>query len=331
MLATVSGTAVSYVLTVYNKRRYLADVLASVAAQEGSFEREVIVVDDGSTDGSRELIESLGPRLPGFRVIAQPNQGPSIATNRGLAVASMPLVKLLDGDDLLAPDATRYLIECMERLGVEVMIGAGQPYCPGEKPHWARPARSAPRLLPDPLGALIRGIWFTPSNLLVRREALQRSGGCDERVFVQDYTLALRLARRCRFGVSDTPIVAAPDPAEIAADRLSTNKAQILHDLNLALLLFIEENPDLPAHCRGTAWRRAAGRSWKWARREVGRPLWSRELALCLGARFSRGAHAKCRELLATFTAGGRVRRPAIAARALRDDASRPPPATVDV
>jgi len=313
VLATVSGTAVSFVLTVYNKRRYLADVLASVAAQAGGFEREVIIVDDGSTDGSREMLESLGPRLPGLRLITQPNQGPSIATNRGLAAASMPLVKLLDGDDVLAPDATQHLIECMECLGVEVMIGAGQPYRAGEKPHWPRPAQSAPRLLPDPLGALIRGIWFTPSNLLVRREALQRSGGCDERVFVQDYTLALRLARRCCFGISDTAIVAAPDPEEIAADRLSANKAQILHDLNLALLLFIEDSPDLPAHYRLTAWRRIAGRSWKWARREVGRTLWSRELVLCLGAQLPWGAHESCREFLETFIVGGRVRRPAIA------------------
>ena len=97
------------------------------------------------------------------------------------------------------------------------------------------------------LGALLRAIWFTPSNLLVRREALQTSGGCDERVFVQDYTLALRLARLCRFGVSDTSIVAAPDPVEVTADRVSANKVQILHDLNLALLLFIEESPELPA------------------------------------------------------------------------------------
>jgi hypothetical protein len=168
------------------------------------------------------------------------------------------------------------------------------------------------RLLPDPLGALIRGIWFTPSNLLVRREALRQSGGCDERVFVQDYTLALRLARRCRFGVSDTPIVAAPDPAEIAADRVSANKAQILHDLNLALLLFINENPGLPAHYRRIAWRRVAGRSWKWARREAGRPLWSRELALCLRAQFPWRAHERCCQLLDIFAAGGRIRRSVI-------------------
>jgi len=201
----------------------------------------------------------------------------------------------------------------MECFGVDVMIGAGHLCRRGEKPYWPRPARSAPRLLPDPLGALMRSIWFTPSNLLVRREALRLSGGCDERVFVQDYSLALRLARRCRFGVSDALIIAAPDPVEIAADRLSANKAQILHDLNLALLLFIEDYPDLPAHFRRRAWRRIAGRSWKWARREVGRPLWSHELALCLGAHFPRVAHGKCLEFLQTFAGDGRVRRPVIA------------------
>ena len=309
----MSGTAVSFVLTVYNKRRYLTDVLASVAAQEGDFEREVIIVDDGSTDGSRALLEGLGPRLPGFRLIAQPNQGPSVATNRGLKAASMPLVKLLDGDDLLAPDATRHLIDCMRQLGVEVMIGGGQPYRPGSKPYWPRPAPAAPRLLPDPLGALIQGIWFTPSNLLLDHEALQRSGGCDERVFVQDYSLALRLARRCRYGITDAPIVAAPECTEIA-DRLSANKAQILHDLSLALLLFIEDNPDLPAHYRRTAWRRIAGRSWKWARREVGRPLWSHELALCLGAQLPWRARRSCWESLQNFVSGGPVRRSSVAA-----------------
>jgi glycosyltransferase involved in cell wall biosynthesis len=308
----MAGSAVSFVLTVYNKHRFLAEVLASVAAQEGSFEREVIVVDDGSTDGSREILEVLGPRLPGFRLIAQPNRGPSSATNRGLAAASMPLVKLLDGDDLLAPYATRHLIDCMDRLGVEVMIGAGQGYRPGEMPVWPGLSASPPRLLSDPLGALLRAIWFTPSNLLVRGEALQRSGGCDERVFVQDYTLALRLARLCRFGLSDTSIVAAPDRAEVVADRVSANKAQILHDLNLALLLFVEDSPDLPARYRRLAWRRIAGRSWKWARREAGHRLLSRELALRFGAQLPWGAHDKCRQFLEIFAAGGRVRRPTI-------------------
>jgi hypothetical protein len=112
----------------------------------------------------------------------------------------------------LHPMPSQHLIDCMDCFGVDVMIGGGHLYRRGEKPYWPRPARSAPRLLSDRLGALMRSIWFTPSNLLVRREVLRLSGGCDERVFVQDYSLALRLARRWRFGVSDAVIVAAPDP-----------------------------------------------------------------------------------------------------------------------
>ena len=306
-------TAVSFVLTVYNKRPYLAEVLASVAEQRGSFKREVIIVDDGSTDGSRELIESLAPRLPGFRLIVQDNQGPSVATNRGLSAASMPVVKLLDGDDLLAPCGTLSLIEGMERLGVEVMIGHGRPYTPGQKPVWSNPGRIPPfpalRALPDPLASIIRRMWFTPSNMLIRRDALQQSGGCDERVFVQDYSLALRLARLFRFGVIDSAVFAAPEPEAIDADRVSSNKVQILHDLNLALLLFLEDWPDLPAHYRRLAWRRMIGRSWKWARREAGRPFWSRELALCLAAQVPWRAHEICWEFLETFIASGEVRR----------------------
>jgi hypothetical protein len=128
-------------------------------------------------------------------------------------------------------------------------------------------------------------------------------------VFVQDYTLALRLARVCRFGVSDTPIVAAPGRAELVPDRVSANQAQILHDLNLALLLFIEDSSDLPSYYRRIAWRRIAGRSWKWARREAGRPFWSRELALWFGAQLPWGAHESCRESLETFAVAGQVRR----------------------
>jgi hypothetical protein len=211
---------------------------------------------------------------------------------------------------LLAPYATIHLIECMDRLGVDVMIGAGQAYRRGEAPVWPGPNGLPPQLLADPLAALLRAIWFTPSNLLIRSEALRASGGCDERVFVQDYTLALRLARLCRFGLSDTSVVAAPDHSELTPDRVSANKAQILHDLNLALLLFIEESPDLPARYQRVAFRRIAGRSWKWARREAGRPFWSRELAICLGTQLPWGAHEKCRELLGTFAASGLVRRP---------------------
>jgi glycosyltransferase involved in cell wall biosynthesis len=297
--------AVSFVVTVYNKCRYLAEVLAGIAAQEGSFEREVVIVDDGSTDGSRAIITALGPALPGFRLIAQPNRGPALATNRGLAMAAMPFVKLVDGDDLLAPYATRHLLAAAERLDAEVVIGAGDAYRAGVAPRWPGPAAAAPALLADPLAQLILRIWFTPSNMLIRRDALMASGGCDERVFVQDYALALRLAARCRFALSDTVVMASPEAA--GPDRLSCNKAQVLHDLNLALLLFLEDRPELPARYRRMALRRIAARAWKWARREAGRSVLSREALLCLGAALGRREAAWAG--LDIFAAGGSVRR----------------------
>jgi glycosyltransferase involved in cell wall biosynthesis len=305
----MAGHAVSFVLTVHNKAPYLVRVLASVAAQEGAFEREVIVVDDGSTDGSQQILAAVGPDLPGFRLIVEPHRGPAVATNRGLAEAAMPLVKLLDGDDLLAPYATRHLIEVGERCGAEVAIGAGGAYRDGAAARWPGIAASAPFLLPDPLARLLRGIWFTPSNMLIRRDALAASGGCDERVFVQDYGLALRLAARCRFAVTDTVVMAAPQAADPA--RLSHNKAQILHDLNLALLLFLEDRPELPARYRRRAWRRIAERGWKWARREAGRGVLSREFLCCLGA--ALGMRRAAWASLETFTKTGCVRRPPLA------------------
>ncbi|MGH7109519.1 MAG: glycosyltransferase family 2 protein [Stellaceae bacterium] len=281
-------------------------MLRALAAQEGDFAREVIIVDDGSTDASAQIIAALGPRLPGFRLITQENRGPAIATNRGLAAARMPFVKLVDGDDLLAPYATRHLIAVSQRLDAAVVIGAGGVYRPGTAPSWPGLAAPPPRLLDDPLAQLVRNIGFTPSHMLILRDALAVSGGCDERIFVQDYALALRLAASCRFAVSDTVVTAAPGAAADPA-RLSQNKAQILHDLNLALLLFLEDRPDLPPRVRRGAWRRIAGRGWTWARRETGRPLLSRELLLCLGT--ALGMKKAAWKSLDIFAASGGVRR----------------------
>src|ERR1700761_4213189 len=97
---------VSYVVPVYNKRRFLRQVVAGLAAQEGVFPREYIFIDDGSTDGSAEVLEPLIENWATARLIRQANVGPSVTTNRGLREATYPLVKLVDGDDVLLPGAT---------------------------------------------------------------------------------------------------------------------------------------------------------------------------------------------------------------------------------
>ena len=101
---------VSFVVTTYNKERYLEATLKSILAQEGDLEREFIVVDDGSSDRSVEIAEDLIGSLANGKVIQQSNGGPGKAQNTGVAAATLPAIKFPDGDDLLPPDAVSHML-----------------------------------------------------------------------------------------------------------------------------------------------------------------------------------------------------------------------------
>lgn len=90
---------VSVIIPNFNYSRYLPEAIDSVLAQTYS-NIEIIVVDDGSTDDSRAVIESYGNRL---RAIFQENQGVSAARNRGIEESSGDLIAFLDADDIWLP------------------------------------------------------------------------------------------------------------------------------------------------------------------------------------------------------------------------------------
>jgi glycosyltransferase involved in cell wall biosynthesis len=307
---------VSFIVTVYNKAGFLPGVAAALARQEGDFAREFIFVDDGSTDGSGTLLDEIVRTLPNAVVVRQANQGPSAATNTGLARARGRWVKLVDGDDLLPPWATRLLLDACVRTGSELAYG---DYVFDTDPDAALAAlgRAAPESPPvetmaRPLRAVLQLARFGPSAVLVDRARLDAAGGCDVRVFTQDYLFALRLAHRCAFAHLLTPVVVSP---LAAPGRMTDNKAQILHDINAAIALFLAETPDLAAADRRYALRRAAGRAWHWARRERAMGPASRYFWINLAARLglpvpaARLARASCAAFLA---GGGTVRQPAI-------------------
>src|SRR4051794_29328844 len=92
---------VSVVIPCYNSVRFIGATLKSAFGQTYPH-LEIIVVDDGSTDGSADLIRSFGGRL---RVEFGPNRGASAARNRGTTLANGEFIQYLDADDLLIPDA----------------------------------------------------------------------------------------------------------------------------------------------------------------------------------------------------------------------------------
>ena len=95
---------VSVIVPVYNARGFLTRCAASALTQDGA-QVELILVDDGSTDGSDALCDELAAKDPRIRVIHQANGGVSCARNAGIAQASGTWLMLLDADDTLLPGA----------------------------------------------------------------------------------------------------------------------------------------------------------------------------------------------------------------------------------
>jgi cellulose synthase/poly-beta-1,6-N-acetylglucosamine synthase-like glycosyltransferase/peptidoglycan/xylan/chitin deacetylase (PgdA/CDA1 family) len=98
---------VSVVVPAYNERAGIADTLASLLASDHPI--EIVVVDDGSTDGTADIAEAVPD--PRVRVIRQRNAGKAAALNTGIAHARHALVVMMDGDTVFEPDTVRRLVQ----------------------------------------------------------------------------------------------------------------------------------------------------------------------------------------------------------------------------
>jgi glycosyltransferase involved in cell wall biosynthesis len=115
-----SSPQVSVVIPVYNGERFLADAIHSVLAQQVSAV-EILVVDDGSTDGTAGVARSFGDRV---QLIQQSNAGAAAARNRGIQQARADMVAFLDTDDQYTPDKFSLQVDRLERYpAVEIVIG----------------------------------------------------------------------------------------------------------------------------------------------------------------------------------------------------------------
>lgn len=112
---------VSVVMPVYNAAAYLGACVHDVCAQTLR-EIEIICVDDGSTDASGEILQSLAERDPRVCVIHQENLGAGLARNAGLAAARGEYVIFLDADDLYEPDMLERMVLRADRYHADVVI-----------------------------------------------------------------------------------------------------------------------------------------------------------------------------------------------------------------
>jgi len=112
----------SVVVPFFNVKAYIGEALESIARQTLQ-DIEVIMVDDGSTDGSALIAKSLTARDPRFRLIEQPNRGLGPARNAGVREASAPYLAFADSDDLVHPHAYELLVSSLECTGSDIACG----------------------------------------------------------------------------------------------------------------------------------------------------------------------------------------------------------------
>jgi glycosyltransferase involved in cell wall biosynthesis len=181
---------ISVVMPCYNTESYVAQAVDSVLGQ--TYPRiQLIVVDDGSTDRSRDILHGYGERI---QFLQQSNQGPYPARNYGLAHASGDFVAFLDADDWWAPDCLEKLYGALDDhppaalsycgwQNIGLTTGRGEPYVPPDYE------------TSDKVVAFLRSAAPWPIHAaLVRRSVLTEAGGFDTHwPTCMDYDLWLRI------------------------------------------------------------------------------------------------------------------------------------------
>lgn len=122
----------SVIIPVYNVEKYIRECLESVFAQTQK-EIEVIVVDDGSTDGSVEIVREYQEKYNNLRIISQRNQGLGAARNTGFRNARGKYVYYLDSDDCIKQDLLEACYECAESGKLEAVFFDAEPFWEEEK------------------------------------------------------------------------------------------------------------------------------------------------------------------------------------------------------
>lgn len=168
---------VTVVVPVHDTADYLPDALASIEGQGTPV--QVVVVDDGSTDGSGEIARRWAEQRPDTLVVSQANAGPGAgaARNVGLGHAEGRYVLFLDSDDRLSPAGLDHLVEALEQTHDDLAVGIVRAFPEGRSWPWdvVFAEQSQPRSVPvEEVPTLVHNP--APGNKLFRRKTLLKRG-----------------------------------------------------------------------------------------------------------------------------------------------------------
>ena len=219
----------SVVIPSYNAAASVAEAVRSVLAQTRPAD-EVLVIDDGSTDGTAASLADFGPPV---RAIRQANGGVSAARNRGAREATGELIAFLDADDVWHPRKLELQVPALLADPPLGLLGTATFAWPGVAPPLAESVAAA---RPVALRDLAVRNSFTASSVVARADVLRRAGEFDPRQQgTEDHDLWLRVAAVARVANLPVPLtgyrVAAAGSLSKDAERMEAGMRLILAKL----------------------------------------------------------------------------------------------------
>lgn len=196
-----STAPVTVIVPAFNAASFLGVTLEALQSQTQAPD-QIILIDDGSTDGTAAIAERMG-----VTVVQQDRKGPGAARNRGLELAKTEFVAFCDADDWYVPDKLERAVDMLEKLGAS---------CASTDAWIVRDDRvegrkNEPRPIPSVLTLeyLLVSNPIVCSTVVARREAVEQAGGFDETedlIATEDYDLWLRMATKEPIAYSPRPM-----------------------------------------------------------------------------------------------------------------------------
>jgi GT2 family glycosyltransferase len=191
---------ISVVVPLYNHERYIEQTLQSVLSQTMPA-HEIIVIDDGSTDGSAARVDRLRERHPQIALWSKENGGAHSAINAGIERATGDLVAILNSDDIYHPDRLAIMLRELDGASQPDAVATALDFIDGDgraiRNSWYEEGVAFYRRTQDLALTLINGNFLmTTSNLLMRRSLFDEIGGFSPLRYAHDLDFFLRLIAR---------------------------------------------------------------------------------------------------------------------------------------
>lgn len=241
----------SVIIPNYNHAQYIGDAIRSVLAQT-YHNYEVIVVDDGSTDNSREEVAQFGGKV---KYIYQSNAGLSAARNTGIQASKGSLIGVLDADDMYGPEYLKVLVTALQEDPVAAGIYCGYQFV--DHANNLLPQVEARPVEPGRLySALLGGNFFVPESIFLRRSVYEEVGLFDETLRAcEDWDVWLRAAKKYKI-IHSSEILTRH---RILPGSMSTDPLRMLNNRLAVLKKHVGEEPTASGD---TTSHRAYGRAY---------------------------------------------------------------------